>query len=178
MNKLLSLAAMTVGMNQYKKILRTQKIQVVYANQYRLRLQSKRWQNKHVHAYMVEQGAALPGVTKVSGSPEIGTLVFVFAHESLTQDEFNQFLQDLVTLTDQAYMQAPVTALNRLYDGKVKVDDMMKRATLGLVDTDTAIFSYTLFQGVRLFASTPQVALGFLWWSYTILERANGKRAI
>ncbi|TXJ64345.1 HMA2 domain-containing protein [Lacticaseibacillus paracasei] len=178
MNRLLSLAAMTMGMSQYRKILRTQSIQVVYANQYRLRLKSKRWQNKHVHVYMVEQGATLPGVIKVSGSPEIGTLAFVFAHKSLTQDEFNQFLQDLVTLTDQAYVRAPVTALNRLYDGKVKVDDIMKRATMGLVDTDTAIFSYTLFQGIRTFSSTPQVALGFLWWSYTILERANRKRAI
>lgn len=178
MNKLISLAAMTLGMSQYKKLLRTQKIQVVYANRYRLRLQSKRWQNKNVHHYMTVHGADFPGIAQVSGSAEIGTLVFVFKQESLTQDEFNQFLQDLVALTDQAYVKAPVTALNRLYDGKVMVDDMMKRATLGLVDTDTAIFSYTLFQGVRLFASTPQVALGFLWWSYTILERANGKRAI
>jgi hypothetical protein len=52
----------------------------------------------------------------------------------------------------------------------------LKRASLGLVDSDTLVFSYSLFKGIQSLNNQPQAALGFLWWSYSILDRVNRKR--
>ncbi|MFT8393746.1 MAG: HMA2 domain-containing protein [Liquorilactobacillus ghanensis] len=176
MNKLLSFGLMTVGMSGYKKLMRTQNIKVVYANSYRLRLQSNRWKNKNIHAYVKQRMAEFPEIETVAGSAEIGTLLFNFKKASFTQQEFDDFLNELVKMTDEAYQEAPVTALNRLYDGKQKVDHLLKRASLGLIDSDTLIFSYSLVKGIRAWSSHPQAALSFLWWSYSILDRVNRKR--
>lgn len=176
LNSLLGFGLLSFGMKKYQKILRTQNIEVKYANSYRLRLQSNRWKNPAIHAYMVEQLQEKSTIKKVEGSPQIGSLLFVFTQESFTQTEFQQFLAELVAVTDQAYQKAPVTVLNRLYDGKLKANDLLKRGTLGLVDVDTALFGYTTFQAIKMFNSAPHTALSFLWWSYSILERANKKR--
>lgn len=179
MNNLSSIVGfglLSFGMKKYQKILRTQNIEVKYANSYRLRLQSTRWKNPTIHAYLVQQLQTRPTIKKVEGSPQLGTLLFVFTQESFAQAEFQAFLTELVALTDLAYQKAPVTVLNRLYDGKTKANDLLKRGTLGLVDVDTALFGYTTFQAIKMFNSAPHTALGFLWWSYSILERANKKR--
>lgn len=176
MNKLLSFGLMSVGMSGYKKLMRTQKIKVVYANSYRLRLQSNRWKNKNIHDFVANEMIKFPEIESVTGAAEIGTLLFNFKKASFTQQEFDDFLNELVEVTDRAYQEAPVTALNRLYDGKQKIDHLLKRASLGLVDSDTLIFSYSLFKGIQSLNNQPQAALGFLWWSYSILDRVNRKR--
>ncbi|WP_034989392.1 HMA2 domain-containing protein [Liquorilactobacillus sucicola] len=176
MNNLIGLGVMSLGMKGYQKILRTQKITVKYANRYRLRLQCNRWKNRYILAYLEKELSKGKNISVVQGSEVLGTLLFVFEKESFTQEEFTAFLNYVVRQTDLAYEYAPVTLLNRIYEQKIRADGLLKHATLGLVDVDTAFFLYTVIQGTRLMKSTPQTALGFLWWSYTILERSNRKR--
>lgn len=175
MNNLVGLGVMSLGMKGYQKVLRTQKITVRYANRYRLRLQCNRWKNKYILTYLEKELSKGKNIKKVEGSEILGTILFVFDKESFTQEEFTTFLNYVVRQTDLAYEYAPVTLLNRIYEQKLRADGLLKHATLGLVDVDTAFFLYTVVQGTRLMKSTPQTALGFLWWSYTILERSNRK---
>jgi hypothetical protein len=176
MNSFLSMALVSFGMSSYQKYMKTQNIEVKYANQYRLRLQSSRWKNSSVVNEIIKSYEGSKFVKTVSGHYQIGTLTFNFYKAELEGEEFQAFMEGLVQKTDTAYKTAPITALNRLYDGKKVLDGALKQSTYGFVDTDTIIFGLALMKGIKMFSKSPQTALGFLWWSYTILDRANKRR--
>src|SRR5699024_5985590 len=149
MNSLLSLGLMTLGMKGYKQVIKTQNIEVKYANSYRLRLQSNRWKNNEIHSYVKEKMAECPLVEQVSGSPAVGSLLFLFKKETLTEVEFKKFMDRLAEMTDASYEEVPITALNRVYDEKIKADHLLKRSSMGWIDIDTVVVGLAAYQGIK-----------------------------
>ena len=174
-NTLMGIGLSLAGPKMLSKI-QDQKVHVVHALPGRVRLKCSRWKNEKTASNLESVFKQIPLVSKAEASPITGSLLLEFKLQSLTQEQFDQIVQQAVHTSVATYPELESDLMVILKNIINTIDNTMRRQSGGRVDIDALLSVVLIVSGILMMPSNPAFSSSLLYWAYTIITNKGSGR--
>ncbi len=177
-NTLMGIGLSLIGPKVFSKI-QDQKVHVVHALPGRVRLQCNRWKNEKTAQNLESVFRRISLVSKAEASPITGSLLLQFHIQTLTQEQFDQIVQQAVQTSVATYPEIESDLMVILKNVINTIDITMRKQSGGKVDVDALLSVVLIINGILRLPANPAFSSSLLYWAYTIItKKGSGTSAI
>lgn len=153
-----------------------QKVEVVHAMPGRVRLKCSRWKNERTASNLESVFKQIPLISKVEASPITGSLLLEFKIQTLTQEQFDQIIQQAVHTSVATYPELESDLMVILKNVINTIDNTMRKQSGGRLDIDALLSVVLIVNGILRMPANPAFSSSLLYWAYTIITNKGSGR--